>query len=82
MSYPEHVDKIDERPIVFVNITFNNKLYKEVPIGLTTKDSKSTFLINRELLTRFKVNINPNRKFVLSDWIARYDKNDKDTNTI
>jgi len=82
MSYPEHVDKIDERPIVFVNITFNNKLYKEVPIGLTTKDSKSTFLINRELLTRFKVNINPNRKFVLSDWIDRYDKNDKDTNTI
>ena len=25
--------------------------------------------INRDLLTRFKVNVNPNRKFVLSHWI-------------
>ena len=31
-----------------------------------------TFLINRDLLTRFKVNVNPNRKFVLSHWIERY----------
>jgi len=75
-SEPTHVGKIDERPIVFVDITFNNKLYRDVPIGLTKKDSKSTFLINRDLLTRFKVNINPNRKFVLSDWIERGDNND------
>jgi RimK family alpha-L-glutamate ligase len=76
ISNPEHVGKIDERPIVFVNVTFNNKLYTDVPIGLATKDSKSTFLINRDLLTRFKVNVNPNRKFVLSDWIERSDNND------
>jgi len=27
-------------------------------------------------LTRFKVNVNPNRKFVLSDWIERSDGSD------
>ena len=75
-SHPTHNAKIDERPIVFVNLTFNNKFYVDVPVGLTTKDSKSTFLINRDLLTRFKVNVNPNRKFVLSDWIEISDGND------
>ena len=75
-SHPTHNEKIDERPIVLVDITFNNKFYTDVPIGLTTKDSKSTFLVNRDLITRFKVNVNPNRKFVLSKWIERSDGND------
>jgi len=77
-SHPTHNEKIDERPIVLVDITFNNKFYTDVPIGLSIKDSKSTFLINRDLLTRFKVNVNPNRKFVLSDWIERSDGNDSE----
>ena len=75
-SHPTHNEKIDERPIVLVNITFNNKFYTDVPIGISTKDSKSTFLVNRDLITRFKVNVNPNRKFVLSKWIERSDGND------
>ena len=75
-SQATRMNKIDERPIVFVDLTFNNKFYTDVPIGLTTKDSRSTFLINRDLLTRFKVNVNPNRKFVLSNWIERSDGND------
>jgi hypothetical protein len=76
ISEATRMGDVDERPIVFVNITFNNKLYADVPIGLTTKDSRSTFLINRDLLTRFKVNVNPNRKFVLSKWIERSDGDD------
>ena len=78
VSHPVHVDTIDKRPIVLVDIKFNNTLYKDVPIGLTTRDSRSTFLINRELLTRFKVAVNPDRKFVLSSYIERGDKNDED----
>ena len=78
VSKPMHVDQIDKRPIVLVDIKFNNKLYKDVPIGLTTRDSKSTFLINRELLTRLKVAVNPDRKFVLSSYIERGDNNDED----
>ena len=50
-SHPTHNTKIDERPIVFVNVTFNNKFYVDVPVGLTTKDSRSTFLVNRDLIT-------------------------------
>ena len=75
-SEATRMDMVDNRPIVKVNLTFNNKYYTDVPIGLTTKDSRSTFLINRDLMTRFKVNVNPNRKFVLSSWIERADNND------
>jgi len=76
MSHPAHVGKIDERPIVHLDVKFNNKLYKDVPFGLTTKDSMSTVLINRDAMTRFKVSVNPNRRFALSDWIERGDEND------
>ena len=75
-SQATRMGDIDERPIVFVDLTFNNKFYTDVPIGLTTKDSRSTFLVNRDLLTRFKVNVNPNRKFILSSWIERSDGDD------
>ena len=75
-SQATRMGDVDKRPIVFVDITFNNKLYKNVPIGLTIKGSRSTFLVNRDLLTRFKVNVNPNRKFVLSKWIERSDGDD------
>jgi len=51
-------------------------IYKDVPIGLTTKDSKSTFLVNRDLLSRFRVSVNPQRKFVLSDLYPRGDESD------
>ena len=74
-SQATRMGDIDKRPIVFVDITFNNKFYTDVAIGLTIKDSRSTFLINRDLLTRFKVNVNPNRKFILSKWIERSDGN-------
>ena len=53
-----------------------NMIYKDVPVGLSTKDSKSTFLVNRDLLARFRVSVNPKRKFVLSDWIDGGDKTD------
>ena len=76
ISRPEHVGPIDERPIVHVKVIFNNMIYENVPIGLSVKDSKSTFLINRDLLTRFKVSVNPNRKFVLSHWTSREDSTD------
>jgi len=76
MSKPEHVGKIDERPIVLVSVKFNNMIYPDVPIGLSIKDSKSTFLVNRDLLARFKVSVNPKRKFVLSNWLDAEDETD------
>ena len=75
-SKPTHVGKIDDRPIVHVSVKFNNMIYSDVPIGLSTKDSASTFLVNRDLLARFKVSVNPKRKFVLSNWLESGDKTD------
>ena len=68
-SYPMHADAeaAPKRPIIFVEVVFNNKTYKNVPIGLTT-EAMSEFLASRDLLTLFKVSINSNRRFVLSDW--------------
>lgn len=79
ISKPTHILNISmtERPIVHVNIKFNNRNYNDVPIGLQTENAVSTFLINRDLLTRFKVSVNPNRKFVLSDWSERSDSTDR-----
>ena len=51
-------------------------VYDNVPLGLTDKDAKSTLLINRETLSRFKVSVNPHRKFVLSNWKEREDSTD------
>ena len=76
ISKPSHMGPIDERPIVYMKLGFNNKIYDNVPIGLTTQNSHSEMLVNRDLLTRFKVAVNPNRKFVLSDYISRDDIDD------
>ena len=76
ISKPKHVVQIDERPIILGKISFNNRIYDNIPLGLTTKDARSTLLINRDTLSRFKVSVNPNRKFVLSNWKEREDDND------
>ncbi len=65
----------EERPIIQETAVFNNKKYPAL-IGLSVKDTASEMLVNRELLTMFKVSVNPNRKFILSDWTSRNDKTD------
>ena len=76
ISSPEHVTMKETRPIVEIDIKFNNRVYPKTPFGLTSQDAKSTILINRDLLSLFRVAVNPNRKFVLSDYIEKEDKND------
>jgi len=46
------------------------------PSCVSIKDSKSTLLVNRDLLARFKVSVNPKRKFVLSNWLDAEDETD------
>ena len=70
-SKPKHISKMNERPIIELDITFANKRYENVPFGLTEEDSFSEMLVNRDLLTRFKVAVNPNKRFILSDWTGR-----------
>ena len=75
ISLAKHLETIDKRPVVELSITFNNKQYT-VPFGLTTRDSASEMLVNRDLLSTFRVSVNPNRKFILSDWVPRNDRTD------
>ena len=76
ISKPHHVIEIDQRPIISVSMVFNNMVYDNVLLGLTEKDAGSTLLVNRETLSRFKVSVNPHRKFVLSNWKEREDNTD------
>ena len=77
MSNPSHVGKKDPRPIVKLTLNFNGRTYKDVPLGLTTNESNSKMLVNRDLLTRFRVYVNPNRKFVLSHQIDDVEDTDE-----
>lgn len=76
ISKPKRGNKdFDVRPIIEHGITFNNKRYN-AEIGLTLKDTASEMLVNRDLLTKFKVAVNPNRKFMLSYVTERNDNTD------
>ena len=63
------------RPVIEEMVRFNNKKYKAL-IGLSIKDTASEMLVNRELLTKFKVSVNPNKTFMLSNHTSRNDKTD------
>ena len=65
----------DERPVIEREILFNNKKHI-AEIGLSLKDTASEMLVNRKLMTKFKVAVNPNRRFILSDKTARNDESD------
>tara|TARA_B100001057_G_scaffold416590_1_gene434714 strand:- start:17185 stop:18633 length:1449 start_codon:yes stop_codon:yes gene_type:complete len=65
----------DERPVIEHNIYFNNKKHI-AEIALSLKDTASEMLVNRKLMTKFKVAVNPNRRFILSNKTARNDESD------
>jgi len=76
VSEPKRGQKdFDVRPIIEIGLTFNNKRYN-AELGLTLKDTASEMLVNRNLLTKFKVAVNPNRKFMLSEVTERNDNSD------
>ena len=62
-------ERTSKRPIILVDIEFNNKTYLNIPIALDT-ESTSDFLVNRKLMEIFKVSVNPAQKFLLSEWRA------------
>lgn len=66
----------EKRPVIEMTVNFNNKSYPNTRIGLTTTDSASEMLVNRELMSIFKVAVNPSRRFVLSDYVGKEDNTD------
>ena len=65
----------DERPVIEHEITFNNKKHI-AEIALSLKDTASEMLVNRKLMTKFKVAVNPNLRFILSNKTAKNDESD------
>jgi hypothetical protein len=55
----------DERPLVKLNYEFAGKKYGEITFGLDERDGLTTdVLLNRRLMNKMNVMVNPNRKFV------------------
>ena len=78
ISYPRRGGKpFDTRPMIEHGITFNNKKYI-IEIGLTEKDTASEMLINRKTMTKLRVAVNPNRRYIVSDYAGQDDDYTKD----
>lgn len=58
----------EKRPIVEMDLMFNNVLIKGVKVSPISRESKSTpFLANRSFMKDLGVMVNPNKAFVISD---------------
>ena len=78
ISYPRRGGKpFDTRPMIEHGITFNNKKYI-IEIGLTEKDTASEMLINRKTMTKLRVAVNPNRRYIVSDYAGKDDDYTRD----
>jgi hypothetical protein len=73
-SKTEVGDRVEERPIINLNITFAGKTFEEVPVSPVNRKMKSTpFLINRKFMERAGISINPEKEFTLIS-IKKVDK--------
>ena len=59
---------IHERPIIKINVIFNNVLVKNVKFSPTNRKNKTTpILINRSFMRRLGIVVNANKAFVITD---------------
>jgi RimK family alpha-L-glutamate ligase len=58
---------LEKRPIVEIDIMFDGSIVKDVKVSPISRTEKSTpFLVNRTLMKRLGVMVNPNKAFVVS----------------
>lgn len=69
--------QFDVRPVIEHGVTFMNRKYN-IELGLTEKDTASEMLINRKTMTQFRVSVNPNRKYMVSDYAGADDDYTRD----
>ena len=73
-SKTEVGDRVEERPIINMNIVFAGKSFEDVPVSPVDRSMKSTpFLINRKFMERAGITINPEKEFTLVS-IKKVDK--------
>jgi RimK family alpha-L-glutamate ligase len=67
---------VDERPVMELDIEFNGRLYDKVKVSPVDRtELSSPFLVNRTLMNRMGVKINPDREFILTQPVDGYEKN-------
>lgn len=69
--------QFDVRPVIEHGVTFMNRKYN-IELGLTEKDTASEMLVNRKTMTQFRVSVNPNRKYMVSDYAGADDDYTRD----
>lgn len=67
-------DEVYTRPVILLDIQFNGKTYRDVPVGLSDRKEKSTkFLVNRKLMERMGCSVAPGKTFVATKFEGEYD---------
>lgn len=68
ISNSEVGDKIETRPVIYLDIRFGGKIFNDVEFSIVNRTQKSTpMLINRKTMERLGVTINPQKAFVLTN---------------
>lgn len=59
--------RLEERPVVLLNVTFNGDTYKDIKFTISNRESMSTeILLNRSFIKQANLVINPAKKYALS----------------
>ena len=57
----------ETRPVIKIDLTFQNKLYKDLLFTLDDRGGKTPLLINRKFMKDVNIAIDPSRKYILTD---------------
>ena len=77
ISNAEVGDKTYERPVIEMDVSFCNKLYKGVAVSLVDRKDKSTkFLCNRNFMKRLGCSVSPSKTFVVTTFSGEYSPKD------
>ena len=57
----------ETRPVIKLDLTFQNKLYKDLLFTLDDRGGKTPLLINRKFMKDVNIAIDPSRKYILTD---------------
>ena len=57
----------ETRPVIKLDLTFQNILYKNILFTLDNRGEKTPLLINRDFMKKTNLAVNPARKFILTE---------------
>ena len=57
----------ENRPVIQLDLTFQNILYKNILFTLDNRGGKTPILMNRDFMKKTNLAVNPSRKFILTE---------------